>query len=839
MTSRRSNRLFSGTSIETWFRRLEHNWEPFFDPEELQRGRKLYRRGHIREVELQPDLAIVRVRIEDIEPYVVIEWENHRPAIRHSTRDGRFGRILAAAGLYEIEEIIAEETNPLAPDARPPTNGDSPEPSPPSFETPADRPAAPPPIRLHFSCVEDGLAFRAVWSHHSGIEEPVFGTAAAAADASLLRSRREGVIRLSSMARKVGFQLNDNVGYFLLEGSDRFLPFLQNGLKEWRKVFSITLDPEVQTLLRGVQNVTVVARTEPTAAGRFRLNWSLVLGDESLNRAEVQLLLKRRDRPTVLRQRGLIQLQGPQIEFLESVRNNAVESPRYSLFSLVEKPGIDLQLDPRLEAWRDGVQRSPDPLPDPPHFLRPYQRKGVEWLNHLTRHGCGALLADEMGLGKTLQVLSLLAAQAHPTLPSLVVCPASVIPVWKMEAEKFFPGLPIEVLSGSQNFNDQRQSLLWIASYTQLRRHRHLLPSTRFHFAILDEAQQIKNPDAKVSRACYSIEAERRIALSGTPIENTGFDLWSIFRFLMPGFLGSQSQFRELLPGRDKASTERLRLQIAPFLLRRTKKAVARELPSKVEMDIPCPMNEGQRKVYSRLCHEAVRRYGDPTTGIPSEDRMHILALFTRLRQICCDPSMAEAPESGVGHGMESGKTQLWLDRLPEILAGGHKIVVFSQFVRYLDRLKSALGDRFSSLPVFELTGQTRNREEPVRRFQEHRGAAVFLISLKAGGMGITLHAADYLFLMDPWWNPAVEQQAIDRVHRIGQERPVFVYRMVTQQSIEESVRQLQRDKSDIFQSVVGELDNAFDFRSHFDSLSHLLGIHRPSKPDPAPSFSS
>jgi len=310
--------------------------------------------------------------------------------------------------------------------------------------------------------------------------------------------------------------------------------------------------------------------------------------------------------------------------------------------------------------------------------------------------------------------------------------------------------------------------------------------------------------------------------LTGTPLENRQLDLWSIFRFLLPGLLGSRSSFEASLSADRDGTLNRLRAQLAPFILRRTKREVAQELPPKVEMDLICPLTDVQRAEYARICTEGLERLGDDVGSAMREKSFGFLALLTRLRQTCCDPDMLpwlKAPLS------DSGKINLLVEKLAEIVGSGHKVVIFSQFVMLLDRVRSALIENFPDLPRYELTGMTLDRLKPVQAFQGAPGAAAMLVSLKAAGTGITLHAADYVFLLDPWWNPAVEAQAVDRVHRIGQTNTVFVYRMVTAGTVEERIQALKASKRDLFDKLVGGLGGDFDLSQHFSSMKSLVQL--------------
>ena len=288
----------------------------------------------------------------------------------------------------------------------------------------------------------------------------------------------------------------------------------------------------------------------------------------------------------------------------------------------------------------------------------------------------------------------------------------------------------------------------------------------------------------------------------------------------MPGLLGGRKAFQEVLEKDPSLFLTKLNKQISPFVLRRTKQEVAKELPEKVETNLLCPMTEVQRQEYARLTSEGIKSLGNDIDRILKEKNFNLLSLLTRLRQVACDPDLlpwAKFPFEA------SGKMGILVERLNDVLLSGHKVVVFSQFVSFLDRIRGLIELKLPDYPIYELRGSTTNRSKPVDGFQEDPRASIMLVSLKAGGTGITLHAADYIFLMDPWWNPAVEEQAIDRVHRIGQDKTVFVYRLVTQGTIEERIMELKASKRDLFDQVIGNLTDMSDFKSYFQKLSDLI----------------
>ncbi len=623
---------------------------------------------------------------------------------------------------------------------------------------------------------------------------------------------------------------------------ERIAPFFSHTRKRWEGAFDfIDLDYEAQVMAEGVRAIKIIGRVESAEADTMRVDWRFKLGKSWLDPEDAERLAKAGRGTHVIKGLGLVRIAEEQSEALAEWRVAAANHseaaqiwPRYMVFSVFAERGAELDLEGELKAWRKATMgagsRKGSDLPD---FLRPYQAQGVHWMANLRKHGCHGLLADEMGLGKTLQVLTLLEAHPFEKKSSLIVCPASVVPVWESEAKRWYPDLNTKVLRGYEHFehDEADRPTLWIASYTQLRRHKHLLDSIGFGYAVLDEAQQIKNPDAKVTQACCAIKAECRLALTGTPIENRLLDLWTLFRFLMPGLLGTRRRFEDAVESANaevRTSFEkRLRQQIAPFILRRQKDKVGKDLPPKVEMDLICPITEVQRQTYENLLARGQEELGDDLQAAMQTQAMNFFTLLTRLRQACCDPGLVPGVQADLS---QSGKVQMLLTRLTEALqgTGARKVVIFSQFLQLLKRLKPLIQKEFPEVELFELSGETRDRGQPVERFQQTKKAAVILVSLRAGGTGITLHAADYVFLLDPWWNPAVESQAVDRVHRIGQGRRVFVYRMITQGTIEERIQHLKKEKRALFENTLGHLGSAKDLSEHFGDLEELAKLLPP-----------
>ncbi len=438
--------------------------------------------------------------------------------------------------------------------------------------------------------------------------------------------------------------------------------------------------------------------------------------------------------------------------------------------------------------------------------LRGYQRTGFRWLRTMEEYGFGGILADDMGLGKTVQMIALFldAAARGITAPSLVVCPSSLVLNWESELHRFAPSLTVRTVVGD---SAARAALLQtvgdgeilITSYDLLKRDVALYDSLQFHYAVLDEAQYIKNHNTQNARAVKALHTARRFALTGTPVENRLSELWSIFDFLMPGFLFSYQKFREHFeqPAVRDGDTEALAAlsrMCAPFLLRRLKRDVLEELPPKTETERRIPLGEVQRKTYAAAAlamREELQQNGTPT-------RLQALTMLTRLRQICCDPSLCFENYRG-----ESAKLESCVDLVREAVETGHRVLLFSQFTSMLAILEQRLSAE--QIPFYTLQGSTprEKRAAMVDAFNSEQGAPVFLISLKAGGTGLNLTAADVVIHYDPWWNVAAQNQASDRAHRIGQQRPVQVYKLIAEGTVEEKITALQHAKQALADAVV------------------------------------
>lgn len=438
--------------------------------------------------------------------------------------------------------------------------------------------------------------------------------------------------------------------------------------------------------------------------------------------------------------------------------------------------------------------------------LRDYQMEGFAWMSRLARWGAGALLADDMGLGKTVQAIAVMAAKAAAG-PMLVVAPTSVCGNWETELGRFAPGLRPVRLSESGNRGEAVGALgagdVLITSYGLLPREEERLSAIPWAMAVLDEAQAIKNADTRRAQASRRLNADFRLALTGTPVENDLEDLWSIFAFVNPGLLGNREVFarRFAMPitrDNDPGAKAALKALVRPFLLRRTKAQVLAELPPRTEQTLRIEQSEEERAFYEALRRRALERLEEAGA---ERTRIHILAEITRLRQACCHPNLA-APDSGIS----SAKLEAFLELVEELREGRHRALVFSQFVGHLDKVRSALDAEGISYQYLDGATPAREREKRVAAFQGGEGE-LFLISLKAGGFGLNLTAADYVIHLDPWWNPAVEDQASDRAHRIGQQRPVTIYRLIVKDTIEEGIVALHRHKRNLADALLEGAD--------------------------------
>ena len=461
--------------------------------------------------------------------------------------------------------------------------------------------------------------------------------------------------------------------------------------------------------------------------------------------------------------------------------------------------------------------------------LRDYQHHGYDWMQFLHDHRFHGILADDMGLGKTLQALAYLKDQKdrQGQQANLVLAPTSVVFNWAAEAKKFTPDLEVLLLSGPERkkyYDRIGQADLVLTSYALFRRDVEVLSRQSWRSVVLDEAQNIKNFRSKTALLVKELQAEQRWALSGTPLENHLSELWSIFDFLMPGFLGSYPHFKRKyqIPMESDSGgeqLERLRRRIFPFVLRRLKDEVAKELPPKTEILQYCEMTHEQQKLYQEVLATCRRQvFAEVERQGIEKSQVSILTALLRLRQVCCHPELLGP--SFQKRGVDSGKMEAFQDLVMEMLSEGHRILVFSQFVEMLALLRSWLEQE--KIAYEYLDGRTRKREEKIRRFSEEPNIPIFLVSLRAGGTGLNLTAADYVIHYDPWWNPAVQDQATDRVHRLGQTKHVFSYKLITKNSVEEKILLLQEKKRFLAKGLLGT-DSALGKKLKVDDLEYLF----------------
>ncbi|WP_042693728.1 DEAD/DEAH box helicase [Azospirillum sp. B506] len=473
------------------------------------------------------------------------------------------------------------------------------------------------------------------------------------------------------------------------------------------------------------------------------------------------------------------------------------------------------QIDGYLQRLR--TDEMPGDMTPPPGFkgeLRDYQRAGLAWMQSLRANNVAGILADDMGLGKTAQTLAHIAMEEHEgrlTEPCLVVVPTSLVPNWVAEAQRFTPHLRVVVLHGVDRhgrLSEIDRAHIVVTTYGVVARDLDLLKRLTWHMIVLDEAQAIKNPDGKATRAVAALPARHRLCLSGTPVENNLGELWSQFAFLMPGLLGDRKEFgkRYRVPIEKRGDNTRANLlmrRIRPFLLRRTKEAVAKELPPKTEVVVRIDLERDQRDLYETIrlsVNETVRAALAASGKGLGQNAIAVIDALLKLRQVCCDPRLLKSIAALGGKVRPSAKLDALTGMVKEMVPEGRRILIFSQFTTMLDLIKLELEK--ASIPYVELTGRTLDRAEPVNRFQ-NREVPVFLISLKAGGRGLNLTAADTVIHYDPWWNPAAEDQATDRAYRIGQDKPVFVYKLIAANTVEERILDLQRRKGSLSAATI------------------------------------
>ena len=655
---------------------------------------------------------------------------------------------------------------------------------------------------------------------------------------SLIRIDFSSVETIPALLRNAGFDWDSYSGRFEARVTRTFPLVFRELLEQLHPSTQFELQPQLDSIRGGEVVGSVELEVEEKEVDWFDLKVVVKAEDTSLTQDELAVLLAAKGGWVDLEGKGWRRLKfnltDQQEEDLARIgltaRELSAEPQRMHALQLATpavRKFLPDQTATQVERRASELQARVTPnQPAVIHAeLRPYQLEGFHFLAYLVSNGFGGILADDMGLGKTVQTLTWLAwlrtegARADQRKwPSLVVCPKSVQDNWRSEAARFYPDLKVLVwgpgtLSGEAPFSSVD---LHILNYSQMRSLEDRLQGVRFLAAILDEGQNIKNPSSQSAQVARSLQASHRLVLTGTPIENRLMDLWSLMAFAMPGVLGPRSGFGRLYDAKgDPWARTRLAARLRPFLLRRTKSQVARDLPDRQEEDLYCEMEGEQRTLYLAELKVARRILLKlKTPAALNRERFHLLTSLLRLRQICCHPRL-HRPESK----QPGAKLEALLETLEPLVEQGEKVLVFSQFVDLLVILREVFAERKWS--HWYLDGSTEDRGDLVRDFQQREGGGVFLISLKAGGSGLNLTAASYVVLFDPWWNPAVENQAIDRTHRIGQTRKILAYRLLIKDSIEEKIRQLQRTKSSLAAEVLGE--ERFSEALTLDDLKFLL----------------
>ena len=624
-----------------------------------------------------------------------------------------------------------------------------------------------------------------------------------------------------------GFSAPDPEGQMALRGEPAILEFFARQLPGLQRAWKVEIGERFGHVTRQIERIEPRLQIQSSGENWFELDVAMASGSgERYSGAEIRKLIQS-GRSHVKRKDGTVAVFDPALldEFEEVLRDCAPEQRqpgRYRISNkqagfvqaFAEENGAALEAPPHWREWAAASRRAAGlkaiPLGALEEVLRPYQKQGVYWMHFLAENGLGGILADEMGLGKTVQALALLGSIKGR---KLVVAPSSLLTNWQREAERFLPGARVLVLSGAQRHEkfarEWAEADLVITSYPLLRLDAERLCAEKFAAVILDEAQHIKNPDSQAAQAAYRLRSERRFVLTGTPVENAVRDVWSLMHFLMPGYLGTRADFKERYEqpvSQEPGGPEHRRMiqRLAPFVLRRTKKAVAPELPDKIEQVVWCELSGAQREAYTKLV-DLSRREVSKAEGLKNQGqaRMLMLTALLRLRQACNDLRLLGEGFAGgleADAAKESGKLEALDELLTEALDGEHRVLLFSQFSSMLDLLQAWLEER--GVAFCRLDGSTRDRSAQVDRFQTGT-VPVFLISLKAGGVGLNLTAADTVVHFDPWWNPAVEAQATDRAHRIGQKSTVTSYKLITRGTVEEKILQLQQRKRSLMDALV------------------------------------
>lgn len=626
---------------------------------------------------------------------------------------------------------------------------------------------------------------------------------------------------------QAGFNITDPKGTWQLATEDTIIEFLTATLpnleseKQWHIKTSTKLNSQKNNIVRITPNFDFKGN-QTQSSGQdwlaFDVNFTTDSGKD-IPKEVIQRMLASGKRTGTSKNGKRVIISNFDAETVETVLRDTNPKQENGLYYAPKAQAAYLK---RLQQHYSGNPKAttaPDlsiiknlPL-DIQQTLRPYQEEGIAWLHQRATQEGAALLADDMGLGKTLQTLSLIHLLKKENSPTLVVCPTSLLGNWQAETKKFFPDLNTLILHGSKRkdyFPVAHSADIIITSYALIARDLDYYKSKKFHTLVIDEASLIRNPDTQAAKALRQVQAHHRLALTGTPVENAVRDLWSLFNFLLPGYLGTrkdfQNHYQQPLSNNspDPAIMKRLRMRVEPFMLRRTKAKVAKDLPPKILQTIYCEPSPTQKKTYAQLLRQGAQKVesmaDDHTTA--GAARIQILTVLLRLRQAATDLRLLD-PEMDITMEEASGKIIRLLELLKEAKEGNHRVLIFSQFTSMLTLIKSALNQ--ADITYAYLDGSTKDRAKEVEKFQSPTGPDTFLISLKAGGYGLNLTAADTVIHFDPWWNPAVEAQATDRAYRIGQTKPTTVYKMVTKGTVEEKIIRLQQAKQGLINSTLGD----------------------------------
>lgn len=658
-----------------------------------------------------------------------------------------------------------------------------------------------------------------------------------------IEEERKAVDSLKEWGFEPGYRKGDLKLY--TTDQQKILNFLGGGLPALRRRgWKLDLAEKLEAVTDSMRSVLPLVKIRDTANGNFDINYVFDAQGKEVSPVEIQAALNRGD-GYILKDGEVFLLDAKAIETMHDVFRDTAASqggaaPGWFRVRGIHAPFVKSSLDALADVietddslapyWRETAiaknretaskYESVD-LGRLETVLRPYQKEGVYWMRFLEKAGMCGLLADEMGLGKTLQTLTWLslAAKSEGTRrPSLIVCPTSLVRNWESESEKFTPWMKTLVISGPNRTDDFPKidsADIVITSYALLQRDFDEAWLGRdFNAVVLDEAQHIKNRQTKNAKAVKMLSSQKRLVLTGTPVENSVADVWSIFDFLMPGYLGDYESFKlgyeEPIADGGSAAEDalaRLKRKLHPFILRRVKKTVAKDLPDKIIKVSYCPMDEDTQREYNEALMKTRRQAGDmiKAKGF-TKSKFEILAMLMKLRQIA-----------------SLGKLNAFMEQLQSAISGGHKILVFSQFVKMLQIIASQLQEE--SIPFCYLDGSTKDRLGECNRFNRDPKIPVFLISLMAGGTGLNLTGADMVIHYDPWWNPAVEAQATDRAHRIGQKKTVYVMKMIASGSVEERVLALQKKKEAVISATVSTTDSAVMEKLTSEDIASLLSV--------------